>query len=100
MIRALTASAIIGVLVAGVAIYNVWSPPWRTAISSRSDRAEQIKDAEATIENWPICATTIDGRSRAELVKALAAEARNVEFEKLHPKFAQTFGLGHAPSAE
>ena len=72
----------------------------QTAIELRSDSLEQFADAEAAIENWPICTTTVDAAGRTALIKALAEEARNVEYAKLHPKFAQTFGLGHAPSAE
>jgi hypothetical protein len=92
MIRTLTASAILGALIAGVGVYTINSPLWQTVTGSPS-----------AIENWPICTTTVDTRNVDAKYNALLKE-----FAKLRSKFAaaispavaQTYGLGHAPTAE
>lgn len=100
MIRALTVSAILGELIAGAALYAVRSAPSQAATEASSGILELPADVEAVIANWPICSTTFAPGERTALIKALAEEAREIEYAKLHPKFTQTFGLGRAPGAE
>src|SRR5947199_9171961 len=57
MIRALTVSAILGVMVAGAAAYTVGPALWQTAIGLRSGGPEQTADANP--EEWPICTMTV-----------------------------------------
>src|SRR6266850_859649 len=59
MIRAMTASAILGALVAGVAAYTVSPSLWQTAIGLRSGGPEQTADAKPAFEEWPICTMTV-----------------------------------------
>ena len=102
MIRTLTASAILGALIAGVGVYTINYPLWQTVMGSPSGGPEQTADIEAAIENWPICTTTVDTRNVDTKYNALLKE-----FAKLRSEFAaalspavQTYGLGHAPTAE
>lgn len=88
MIRTLTASAILGALIACVGVYTINSPLWQTVTGSPS--------------NWPICTTTVDTRNVDAKYNALLKE-----YAKLRSEFAaavspavQTYGLGHAPTAE
>jgi hypothetical protein len=101
MIRTLAASAILGALVAGVGVYTINSPLWQRMTGSPSGGPEQIADVEAAIENWPICTRTrrnVDAKYNA----------LHEEYAKLRSEFAavvsravaQTYGLGHAPTAE
>src|SRR5262249_13846463 len=57
MIRAITVSAILGALVAGVAAYTVSPSLWQTLMGLRSGEAEQTADAKP--EQWPICTMTV-----------------------------------------
>ena len=57
MIRAMTVSAILGALVAGVAAYTVSPSLWQTLMGLRSGEAEQTADAKP--EQWPICTMTV-----------------------------------------
>jgi Flp pilus assembly protein TadD len=56
MIRAMTVSAILGALVAGVAAYTVSPSLWQAAMGLRSGGPEQTADA---FEEWPICTMTV-----------------------------------------
>jgi hypothetical protein len=101
MIRTLTASAILGALVAGV--YTINSPRWPTVTGSPSGGPEQAADVEAAIKNWPICTTTVDTRNVDTTYNAVLKEYAKVraEFAAVgSPAVAQTYGLGHAPTAE
>ena len=103
MIRTLTASAILGALVAGVGVYKINSPLWQTVTGSPSGGPEQTADVEAAIQNWPICTTTVNTRNVDAKYNAVLKEyarARS-EFAAVgSPAVAQTYGLGHAPTAE
>jgi tetratricopeptide (TPR) repeat protein len=61
MIRAVALAAMLGALVAGVAVYAISPPSWRNGIKSgfgALDRpAETAKTTEETTEEWPICTT-------------------------------------------
>ena len=88
MIRTLTASAILGALIACVGVYTINSPLWQTVTGSPF--------------NWPICTTTVDTRNVDAKYNVLLKE-----YAKLRSEFAaalspavQTYGLGHAPTAE
>src|SRR3954468_19765273 len=59
MIRAMTVSAILGALVAGVAAYTVSPSLRQTAIGLRSDGPEQTANAKPAFEEWPICTMTV-----------------------------------------
>jgi tetratricopeptide (TPR) repeat protein len=59
MIRAMTVSAILGALFAGVAAYTVSPSLWQTAIGLRSGGPEQTADAKPAFEEWPICTMTV-----------------------------------------
>jgi tetratricopeptide (TPR) repeat protein len=59
MIRALTVSAILGALVAGVAAYTVGPALWQTATGPRAGGPEQIADAKPASDEWPICTMTV-----------------------------------------
>jgi hypothetical protein len=103
MIRTLTASAILGALIAGVGVYTINSPLWQTVMGSPSGGAEQTADVEAAIENWPICTATVDWRNVEAKYNAPRKEYAKVrsEFAAVgSPAVAQTYGLGHAPTAE
>ena len=68
MIRAMTVSAILGALVAGVAVYTVNSSLLQTAIGLRSGGPKQTADAEPAVEDWPICSMTVEV-SEADLAR-------------------------------
>jgi tetratricopeptide (TPR) repeat protein len=59
MIRAITVSAILGALFAGVAAYTVAPAPWQTATGLRAAGPEQIADAKPASDEWPICTMTV-----------------------------------------
>src|SRR5260370_15203087 len=59
MMRAMTVSAILGALVAGVAAYTVSPSLWQTAMGLRSGGSEQTADAKPAFEEWPICTMTV-----------------------------------------
>ena len=59
MIRAVTVSALLGALVAGVAAYTVGPSQWQTAIGLRSGGPEQTADAKPAFDQWPICTMTV-----------------------------------------
>ena len=59
MIRTMTVSAILGVLVAGVIAYTVSPSLWQTAIGLRSGAPEQTADAKPAPDDWPICTMTV-----------------------------------------
>jgi hypothetical protein len=103
MIRTLTASAILGALVAGVGVYTINFPLWRTVMGSLSGGLEQTADVEAAIENWPICTTTVDTRNVGAIYNALLKEYAKLRAEFAaagSPAVAQIYNLGHAPTAE
>jgi hypothetical protein len=103
MIRTLTASAILGALIAGVGVYTINSPLWRTVAGSPSGGPEQTANIEAAIENWPICTTTVDAPSVDAKYNALRREYAKLRSEfaaVASPAVTQTYGLGHAPTAE
>jgi hypothetical protein len=103
MIRTLTASAILGALVAGVGVYTINSPLWQTVMGSPSGDLQQIADIEAAIENWPICAWTVGTRyadARYNYLLKQSAKLRSQFAAVRRPAVAQTYDLGHAPTAE
>jgi hypothetical protein len=103
MIPTLTASAMLGALIAGVGVYTINSPPWRTVMGSPSGGPEQTADVEAAIENWPICTRIVDARNVDAKYNALPKEYAKVRSEFAaagSPAVAQAYGLGHAPTAE
>jgi len=103
MIRTLTASAILGALVAGVGVYTIKSPLWQTVMGSPSGGPEQTADLEAAIKNWPICTATVDARNVDAEYNYLLKEYANLRsgFAAVgSPAVAQTYGLGRAPTAE
>src|SRR3981081_4816713 len=59
MIRTMTVSAVLGVLVAGVAAYTVSPSLWQTTMGLRSGGSEQTADAKPAFEEWPICTMTV-----------------------------------------
>ena len=59
MIRAMTVSALLGALVAGVAAYTVGPSLWQTAMGLRSGGPAQTADAKPAFEEWPICTMTV-----------------------------------------
>jgi hypothetical protein len=103
MIRTLTASAILGAMIAGVGVYAINSPLWQTVTGSPSGEPEQTADIEAAIKNWPICTTTIAARNVDAEYNYLLKE-----YAKVRSGFAATgsraaaqiYGLGHAPTTE
>lgn len=103
MIRTLIASAILGALVAGVGVYTINSPLWQTVVASQFGGPRQIAGVEAAIENWPICTTTADARNVDATYNAAPKEYAKVrsEFAAVRSRaVAQTYGLGHVPTAE
>jgi tetratricopeptide (TPR) repeat protein len=74
MIRAVTVSAILGALIAGVAVYTVNTSPWQTVMGLRSGGPEQAADAEPAVEEWPICTMTV--------------KTSDADLAKLNPEFA------------
>jgi len=103
MIRTLAASAILGALVACVGVYKINSPLWQAVTGSPSGGPEQTADVEAAIQNWPICTTTVNTRNVDAKYNAVLKEYARVrsEFAAVgSPAVAQTYGLGHAPTAE
>ena len=103
MIRTLTASAILGALIAGAGVYTIDSPLWQSVIGSLSGDPEQIAEVEAAIENWPICTAAglmrlADARYNYLLKQSPGLRS---EFAAVgSPAVAQTYGLGRAPTAE
>jgi tetratricopeptide (TPR) repeat protein len=59
MIRTMTVSALLGVLVAGVAAYTVSPSLWQSATGLRSGGSEQFADAKLASDEWPICTMTV-----------------------------------------
>src|SRR5437660_5542955 len=59
MIRAITLSAILGVLVAGVAAYTIGPSLWQRATEAQSGGPEQTAEAKLAPEEWPICTMTV-----------------------------------------
>ena len=57
MIRAVTVSALLGALVAGVAAYTIGPSLWQTATGLRSGGPEHTADDKT--EEWPICTMTV-----------------------------------------
>ncbi len=103
MIRTLAVSAILGALIAGFGVYTINSPLWQTVMGSPSGGPEQTADIEAAIENWPICTTMVDARNVDAKYNALPKEYAKVRSEFAAAgslAIAQTYGLGHAPTAE
>ena len=103
MVRTLTASAILGVLTASVGAYTINSPLWQTVMGSPSGGPEQVADVEAVIENWPICTTMVDTRNVDAKYNAgpqKYAKLRSEFAAAGSPAVAQTYGLGHTPTAE
>ena len=103
MIRRLIASAVLGALIAGVGVYTINFPLWQTAPGSPSDGPEQTSGVVAAIENWPICTAMVGTWNAAAKYNAVPKK-----YAKLRSEFAaagsfavaQTYGLGHVPSAE
>jgi hypothetical protein len=103
MIRTLTASAILGALIACVGVYTTNSPLWQTVKGSPFGGPERTADVEAAIKNWPICTRTVDTRNVDAKYNALLeefAKFRSKFAAAISPAVAQTYGLGHAPTAE
>jgi hypothetical protein len=104
MIRTLTASAILGALIAGVGVYTINSPLWQTVMGSPfGGGPEQTADVEAAIESWPICTTTADARKVDAEYNYLLKEYAKVRAGYAAAgsrAAAQTYGLGHAPTTE
>lgn len=103
MIRTLTASAILGALIAGVGVYTINSPLWQTVMGLPSGGSEQTADVEAAIKNSPICTTTLDTRNVDAKYNAPLKEHAKLRSEFAaagSPAVAQTYGLGHAPTAK
>jgi hypothetical protein len=103
MIRTLTASAIFGAFIASVGVYTINSPLWQTAMGSPFGGSEQTADVEVPIKNWPICSTTGDTRNVDATYNAPLKERAKLRSEFAaagNPAVTQTYGLGHAPTAE
>ncbi|HEY1746718.1 MAG TPA: hypothetical protein VGG11_08150 [Xanthobacteraceae bacterium] len=103
MIRTLTASAILGALIASVGVYTINSRLWLTVMGSASGDPEHTADVEAASESWPICTTTVDTRNLDAIYNAVLKEYAKVRSEFAtagSPAIARTYGLGHAPTAE
>jgi hypothetical protein len=103
MIRTLTASAMLGALIAGAGVYTINSPLWRTVTGSPSGGPEQTANIEAAIKNWPICTATVDTWNVDAIYNALVQEYAKLRSEFAvagSPAVTQTYGLGHAPTAE
>src|SRR5882724_357661 len=58
MIRLIALSAILGALVAGVAVYTISPSLWQAVLGPRSG-AEQTVEAKPASEDWPICTMTV-----------------------------------------
>jgi hypothetical protein len=89
MIRTLTASAILGALIAGVGVYTINSPLWQTATASPS--------------NWPICTRTVatwNVEAKYDALRKEYAKLRSAFAAAGSPAVVQVYGLGHAPTAE
>jgi hypothetical protein len=103
MIRTLTASAILGALLAGVGGYTINSPLWQTAMGSPFGGLEQTAGIAALIGNSPVCTTTVDTRKVDAAYNAIVkayAKLRSEFAAAISPAVVQTYGLGHAPTAE
>jgi tetratricopeptide (TPR) repeat protein len=79
MIRALTVSALLGALVAGVAAYTVGPSLWQGAMGLwsgglRSGGSQQIAGGEPAFEEWPIC--------------TMMVAMPDADWAKLDPEFA------------
>jgi len=59
MIRLIALSAILGALVAGIAVYTINPSLWRTALAPQSSAPEQTAEAKLAPEDWPICTMTV-----------------------------------------
>jgi hypothetical protein len=103
MIRTLTASAILGALIAGLGVYTINSPLWQSVMGSLSGDPEQIAEVEAAIESWPICTATGLTRIADATYNYLLKQSPKFrsEFAAVgSPAVAQIYGLGHAPTTE
>jgi tetratricopeptide (TPR) repeat protein len=59
MVRLIALSALLGVLVAGVAAYTINPSLWHTVLGSPSSGPEQTTEAKLAPEDWPICTMTV-----------------------------------------
>jgi tetratricopeptide (TPR) repeat protein len=59
MIRLMTVSAILGVLVAGVVAYAISPSLLQTALGLRSAGPEQTAEAKPASDDWPICTMAV-----------------------------------------
>jgi hypothetical protein len=103
MIHTFTASAFLGALTAGFGVYSINPPLYQTVMGSPSSGPVQTADVEAAVENWPICTTMVDARNVEAKYSALPKEYAKVHSEFAaagSPAVAQTYGLGHPPTAE
>ena len=74
MIRTITVSAILGVLVAGIAAYTISPSVWQTVMGPRPGGPEQTAEAKLASEEWPIC--------------TMAVAAPDADWARLDPEFA------------
>jgi tetratricopeptide (TPR) repeat protein len=66
MIRAVALAAMLGALVAGVAVYTLSSPGWRNGITSVFGGLDGRAEIAITVEEWPICTTMASVASDAD----------------------------------
>src|SRR6266576_6311141 len=74
MIRSITVSAILGVLVAGVAAYTISPSLQQTAMGPRPGGPEQTAETKPASEEWPIC--------------TMAVATPDADWARLDPEFA------------
>jgi tetratricopeptide (TPR) repeat protein len=74
MIRAMTVSAILGALVAGVAAYTMGPSVWQSLLGPQSGVPEQIAEVKPAADDWPIC--------------TMAVAMPDGDWVKLDPEFA------------
>ena len=74
MIRAMTVSAILGALAAGVAAYTMGPPFWQPTIGPPAGDPEQTAQAKPASDDWPIC--------------TMAVAMPDADWAKLDPEFA------------
>src|SRR5262245_19861620 len=59
MIRLMTASAILGALIAAVAAYAIGPSLWQTAMGPQSGVPQQTAEVKPASDEWPICTMTV-----------------------------------------
>ena len=74
MIRAMTVSAILGALVAGIAAYTFGPSLWQPTTGPQTGGPEQTAEAKPGSDDWPIC--------------TMAVAMPDADWAKLDPEFA------------